>query len=198
MLLVTVPVQGHIIIRERVKELRLPEILIPTEKPRKLPDGIKERHPVYGSDFTKILEEMEAAPIKKKRKKSYEPETAYPNGFTPNYLTTATKNNIEIESDDPTPSVSHKKKKKKDKHREIEVNEVDDGSRTFSYENGYSDPVHHNHNSVNEDNSYGSKKKSKKRKRDESEDEDLNKTILIEDSEPVPKKSKKSKHKYHE
>ncbi len=197
---VTVPVQGHIVIRERVKELQLPKIKIPKEKPRKLPSGIKERHPVYGSDFTKILEEMEAAPTKKKRKKSYEPESAYPNGFTPTYLTTATKNYTEIESDDPPPSVSHKKKKKKDKNRELEADEVDAGSRSVSYENGYSDPVHHNNN-INEDNSFGSKKKSKKRKRDESEEpmeEDLNKTILIEDSEPVPKKSKKSKHKHRE
>lgn len=39
-------------IKEHVEELPPPEIKIPRRKMHKLPKGIKERHPIYGVDFS--------------------------------------------------------------------------------------------------------------------------------------------------
>jgi hypothetical protein len=67
--LVAAPVKGYIMVRESLEELPMPKLL-PNPKPHHtLPEGIKERHPIYGADFNKVFEEIAASQKKSKKKK---------------------------------------------------------------------------------------------------------------------------------
>lgn len=179
---------GHIIIRESIQELPVPKIDIPKTKPRTLPVGIKERHAVYGADFTKIVERMESSARKKKKKRhnfdeSPEPSCQKLNGFHVTHDTTP-QVHVKIEQESESDQNQKRKKKKKKKHHEDDETMIDETNNEsqLSSRNTY----------IYEDNSSGvvveNKKKSKKRKREEEEPTDY-----LEDTLPFIKKSKKSK-----
>jgi len=67
--LVAAPINGYIMIRESLEELPVPKLL-PNPKPHHtLPEGIKERHPIYGADFTKVFQEIASRSNNKQKKK---------------------------------------------------------------------------------------------------------------------------------
>ncbi|OXA42915.1 hypothetical protein Fcan01_22360 [Folsomia candida] len=53
--LASIPLHGCITVRTHLEEVYPPEVLIPRKKTRKLPRGIKQRHPIYGVDFSEAL-----------------------------------------------------------------------------------------------------------------------------------------------
>ncbi|CAL8093577.1 unnamed protein product [Orchesella dallaii] len=205
---VSAPVQGHIIVRESIKDLENP--MIEVEKPtlRELPAGIKERHPVYGADFTNILKKMEAAPIKspkKKKKKSIDQERQYAsqNGIS-------SQNGLSTVHDHEQNDSGVKRKKGKNKHNSgIEVEEDNFVDETHVHSNrsvkksfplivDFSTP----YDEVDVSSS-PKKKKSKKRKRDELDSSnDFERTDNYEEVndvlEPPVKKKKKTKTRYFE
>jgi len=203
--MVGAPVNGRIIIRETVQELATPKVEIETPKPRELPTGIKERHPVYGADFTSIINKMEATTgpsSKSKKKKKSKNEMAHSwesvrsNGFYENSSGFPSIINIKQEIlDEEEITTSKKKKKKKNKHIEEEgpsLDETVNGNCSVDADNSYEDGYGEQET--------GKRRKSKKRKRKELAELDasldLNETEIISHStDEVVKKRKKSKHR---
>jgi len=207
---VSAPVQGHIIVRESIEDLELPPIQIEQPKPRELPAGIKERHPVYGADFTSILKKMEAArvksPKKKKKKKSCDPEVIFQhasqNGKAySNNMQNGINNNNTNDCEQSDSVV--KKKKKKQKNNDSSIDE----DHSFSNNNGTLERPSVSHrgdfstqpfNQEDDASTSLRNKKSKKRKRDELDSfTEYNGTEENGDVvEPPVKKKKKSKIRY--
>jgi len=217
--IVSAPVQGHIFVRESIKDLELPTIEAEKPKCRELPTGIKERHPVYGADFTSILKKMEAAPIKwpkkleaapiqsSKKKKKKHSDQEHEQHTSQNGIYSQSLQNGASSMNDSDSGVKKKKRKQNKQDSSIDVIEVED--ETHARSNGslksplpirvdFSTP----YDDEEEEVSYSpKKKKSKKRKRDELDSSnDYERTEHYEEVNdvvaPPVKKTKKTKTRY--
>ncbi|ODM94633.1 hypothetical protein Ocin01_12048 [Orchesella cincta] len=191
--IVTAPVQGHIIVRESIKNLEVPTIELERPKTRALPAGIKERHPVYGADFTSILKKMEAAPIKspKKKKKNSGDQEHQLYTSTPSQNGIYSYNGVSSVNDSKQSDSGVKKKKKNQKNHDRSIDDVEDEECAFS--NG---TLNRSISPIVNISPEASQKKSKKRKREESESfNDFERTDIVE---PPVKKNKKTKLRYFE
>ena len=141
--------------KEKIEEIPIP-VLKPEPKPHhKVPDGIKQRHPIYGVDFEEIIKSRgvsdSAKPKKKKKSKKHD-----------------SRDDEELSA----PAVEDRRKSKKSSQPELVINNSDEtdhrSKKKSRYVNGLANGF------IKEEPETPSEHKKKKKKRHREESESLN------------------------